>query len=35
MTQARHVPVNEVLIVNGEPYPGRTRVLLLREAIGY
>jgi hypothetical protein len=27
--------VNEVLIVNGEPYPGSTRVLLLRQAIGY
>jgi hypothetical protein len=27
--------MNEVLIVNGEPYPGRTRVLLLRQAIGY
>ncbi|MGH7920363.1 MAG: LUD domain-containing protein [Candidatus Dormibacteraceae bacterium] len=27
--------VNEVLIVNGEPNTGRTRVLLLRQAIGY
>jgi L-lactate utilization protein LutC len=27
--------VNEVLVVNGEPVPGRTRVLLLRQAIGY
>ena len=27
--------MNEVLIVNGEPVPGRTRVLLLRQAIGY
>lgn len=27
--------MNEILIVNGEPFPGRTRVLLLRQAIGY
>jgi hypothetical protein len=26
---------NEVLIVSGEPYPGRSTVLLLRQAIGY
>ena len=32
---AKPSAVNEVLIVNGEPVPGRTRVLLLREAIGY
>jgi hypothetical protein len=27
--------INEVLIINGEPIPGRTWVLLLRQAIGY
>jgi YkgG family uncharacterized protein len=27
--------INEVVIVSGEPFPGRTRVLLLRQAIGY
>lgn len=27
--------VNRLLVLNGEPYPGRTTVLLLREAIGF
>jgi L-lactate utilization protein LutC len=27
--------ISEVLIVNGDPFPGRTRVLLLHQAIGY
>jgi hypothetical protein len=27
--------ISEVLIVNSDPFPGRTRVLLLRQAIGY
>lgn len=27
--------INKVLIVNAEPFPGRTTVLLLREAIGF
>jgi hypothetical protein len=26
---------NQILIINGEPYPGRSAVLLLRQAIGY
>jgi hypothetical protein len=26
---------NQILIINGEPYPGRSTVLLLRQAIGY
>jgi hypothetical protein len=26
---------NHILIINGEPYPGRSTVLLLRQAIGY
>jgi hypothetical protein len=27
--------INKLLIVNGEPFPGRSTVLLLREAIGF
>ncbi|HUI71677.1 MAG TPA: LUD domain-containing protein [Spirochaetia bacterium] len=31
----RPTAINRLLIVNGEPFPGRSTVLLLREAIGY
>ena len=27
--------INRLLVLNGEPFPGRSIVLLLREAIGY
>jgi hypothetical protein len=27
--------VHQILVINGEPYPGRSTVLLLRQAIGY
>jgi hypothetical protein len=27
--------INHLLILNAEPYPGRSTVLLLREAIGF
>ena len=27
--------INSLLILNAEPYPGRSTVLLLREAIGF
>lgn len=27
--------INRLLVLNGEPYPGRCTVLLLREAIGF
>jgi hypothetical protein len=34
-TYGRPSAINKLLIINAEPFPGRTTVLLLREAIGF
>ena len=34
-TYGRSSAINKILIVNAEPSPGRTTVLLLRKAIGF
>ena len=34
-TYGRPSAINKLLVVNAEPFPGRTTVLLLREAIGF
>jgi hypothetical protein len=35
VTYGRPSAINKLLVVNAEPFPGRTTVLLLRHAIGF
>jgi translation initiation factor 2B subunit (eIF-2B alpha/beta/delta family) len=34
-TYGQSSAVNELLIINAEPFPGRTTILLIRQSIGF